>query len=37
MVPCEAEEYEPDKPMLGAVNVSDMLRQARVLEDLYQE
>jgi hypothetical protein len=34
---CEAEEYEPDKPMLGAVDVSDMLRQARVLEDLYQE
>ena len=34
---CEAEEYEPDKPMLGAVDVSDMFRQARVLEDLYQE
>jgi len=34
---CEAEEYEPDKPMLGAVDVSDMLRQAQVLEDLYQE
>jgi hypothetical protein len=34
---CEAEEYEPDKPMLGAVNMTDMFRQARVLEDLYQE
>jgi len=34
---CEAEEYEPDKPMLGAVNVTEMFRQARVLEDLYQE
>ena len=34
---CEAEEYEPDKPMLGAVDVTEMFRQARVLEDLYQE
>lgn len=34
---CEAEEYEPDKPILGAVNMTDMFRQARVLEDLYQE
>ena len=34
---CQAEEYEPDKPMLGAVDVTEMFRQARVLEDLYQE
>jgi hypothetical protein len=33
---CEAEEYEPDKPMPGAVYVTEMFRQARVLEDLYQ-
>jgi len=34
---CEAAEYEPDKPMLGAVDVTEMFRQAQVLEDLYQE
>ncbi len=34
---CQAEEYEPDKPMLGAVDVTEMFRQARVLEGLYQE
>lgn len=34
---CEAEEYEPDKPMLGAVDVTEMFRQARAMEDLYQE
>jgi hypothetical protein len=34
---CEVAEYEPDKPRLGAVDVSDMFRQARVLEDIYQE
>jgi hypothetical protein len=34
---CMAEEYEPDKPSLSAVDVTDMLRQARVLEDIYQE
>jgi hypothetical protein len=33
----EAAEYEPDKPRLGAVDVSGMCRQARVLENLYQE
>jgi len=34
---CEAEEYEPDKPIPGAVDVTEMFHQARVLENLYQE
>ena len=34
---CLAEEYEPDKPTPGAIDVTDMLRQAQVLEALYQE
>ena len=34
---CEAAEYEPDKPMLNALDVTDMLRQSLTLEALYQE
>jgi|GEM_PF-2436531 len=33
----EAQEYEPDKPMIGALDVTDMFRQSMALENLYQE
>jgi hypothetical protein len=34
---CEAEEYEPDKPTPGAIEVTDLLRQSLSIETLYQE
>ena len=34
---CLAEEYEPDRSSLGAIDVTDMLRQSLTLEALYQE
>ncbi len=34
---CEAEEYEPDKPRLGVIDVTDMFHHAQALEALYQE
>lgn len=34
---CLAEEYEPDNPPIGAIDVTDMLRQAQALEALYQD
>lgn len=33
----DAEEYEPDKPRPSAKDISDLFRQARVLEELHQE
>ncbi len=34
---CEAQEYEPDKPRLGALDVTDMFQYSQTLEALYQE
>ena len=33
----QACEYEPDKPQIGSLDVTDMLRHSLALETLYQE
>ena len=34
---CEAEEYEPDKPHPGALDVTDMFQYSQALEALYSD